>query len=39
MALIFLRSGSEARARLGYMAQKFSLYPDITVWQKYNDLR
>ena len=33
MALIFLRSGSEARARLGYMAQKFSLYPDITVWQ------
>ncbi|MCX4309776.1 MAG: ATP-binding cassette domain-containing protein [Desulfovibrio sp.] len=28
-----LRSGSEARARLGYMAQKFSLYPDITVWQ------
>lgn len=28
-----LRSGSAARTRLGYMAQKFSLYPDITVWQ------
>ena len=28
-----LRSGSAARKRLGYMAQKFSLYPDITVWQ------
>lgn len=28
-----LRSGSAARMRLGYMAQKFSLYPDITVWQ------
>lgn len=26
-----LRAGSLARARLGYMAQKFSLYPDITV--------
>lgn len=28
-----LRSGSEARSRLGYMAQKFSLYSDISVWQ------
>lgn len=28
-----LRSSSEARSRLGYMAQKFSLYPDITVAQ------
>lgn len=27
------RSGSEARSRLGYMAQKFSLYADISVWQ------
>lgn len=27
------RSGSEARNRLGYMAQKFSLYADISVWQ------
>lgn len=26
-----LTAGSEARARLGYMAQKFSLYPDIPV--------
>ena len=26
-----LRAGSEARSRLGYMAQKFSLYPDIPV--------
>lgn len=26
-----LRAGSLARARLGYMAQKFSLYPDISV--------
>lgn len=26
-----LRSGSHARSRLGYMAQKFSLYPDISV--------
>ncbi|MDE7240463.1 ATP-binding cassette domain-containing protein [Desulfovibrio sp.] len=26
-----LRSGSAARERLGYMAQNFSLYPDITV--------
>lgn len=28
-----LRAGSAARAHLGYMAQKFSLYPDITVLQ------
>lgn len=28
-----LRSASAARARLGYMAQKFSLYPDIKVMQ------
>lgn len=28
-----LTSGSQARERLGYMAQKFSLYPDITVRQ------
>ena len=28
-----LRSGSAARERLGYMAQNFSLYPDITVWE------
>lgn len=28
-----LRSGSAARNRLGYMAQKFSLYSDISVWQ------
>lgn len=28
-----LRSGSEARSRIGYMAQKFSLYADISVWQ------
>ncbi|WP_297891655.1 ATP-binding cassette domain-containing protein [uncultured Desulfovibrio sp.] len=26
-----LSAGSEARSRLGYMAQKFSLYPDIPV--------
>jgi ABC-2 type transport system ATP-binding protein len=26
-----LTAGSEARSRLGYMAQKFSLYPDIPV--------
>ena len=26
-----LRASSEARSRLGYMAQKFSLYPDIPV--------
>lgn len=26
-----LRAGSEARSRLGYMPQKFSLYPDIPV--------
>lgn len=28
-----LKSSSAARERLGYMAQKFSLYPDITVRQ------
>lgn len=28
-----LRSGSAARERLGYMAQNFSLYPDITAWE------
>ncbi|MCI7569285.1 MAG: ATP-binding cassette domain-containing protein [Desulfovibrio sp.] len=28
-----LRAGSAARARLGYMAQKFSLYPELTVRQ------
>ena len=28
-----LRAGSAARARLGYMAQKFSLYPELTVLQ------
>ena len=28
-----LRAGSAARARLGYMAQKFSLYPEISVLQ------
>lgn len=28
-----LRAGSAARTRLGYMAQKFSLYPELTVLQ------
>lgn len=28
-----INSGSQARERIGYMAQNFSLYPDITVWQ------
>ncbi|MBQ3333295.1 MAG: ABC transporter ATP-binding protein [Thermoguttaceae bacterium] len=27
------KAGSHARSRLGYMAQKFSLYPDLTVRQ------
>lgn len=31
-----LNSGSLARARLGYMAQKFSLYPDIKVKDNIN---
>lgn len=31
-----LRAGSEARSRLGYMAQKFSLYPDIPVRENIN---
>lgn len=28
-----LASSTQARSRLGYMAQKFSLYQDISVWQ------
>lgn len=31
-----LVAGSEARSRLGYMAQKFSLYPDIPVRENIN---
>ncbi|MGE9985765.1 ATP-binding cassette domain-containing protein [Desulfovibrio sp. SGI.169] len=31
-----LRAGSAARSRLGYMAQKFSLYPDIPVRENIN---
>ena len=31
-----LGAGSEARSRLGYMAQKFSLYPDIPVRENIN---
>lgn len=31
-----LSAGSEARSRLGYMAQKFSLYPDIPVRENIN---